>query len=135
MMSTTGYATAPQTHRVNNTGPALFRLIGITNSSTGDDSSTPSDGFDVEPEISNRWFRGFRFTPAANDSAPHRHANPVVIVLASGRGSVRTPGMASISQPLQGPGAFVFVDAGAAHALQAEAADTHIIEVELRRPR
>jgi hypothetical protein len=135
MMSTTSYAERPQTHRVNNIGATLFRLIGITNSSAGDHSPAASDGFDGEPEISNRWFRGFRHTLTAKDSAVHRHANPVVIVLASGSARVQMVEMASSSQPLQRPGAFVFVEAGAAHVLRADDSDTQVVEVEVRRPR
>jgi quercetin dioxygenase-like cupin family protein len=134
MMSTTSYAERPQTHRVNNTGATLFRLIGITNSSAGDDSPAPSDGFEVEPEISNRWFRGFRHTLTAKDSPGHRHANPVAIVLVSGAASVRTPAT-STSQTLARPGTFVFLEAGAAHVLSADAPDTQVVEVEVRRPR
>src|SRR5687767_9426223 len=61
MMSTTSYADKPQTHRVNNIGSSLFRLIGITNSSPGDPSATPSADFSAKPELDNRWFRGYRW--------------------------------------------------------------------------
>ena len=136
MMSTTSYADRALTHRVNNIGTSLFRLIGVTNSSTGDDSAGPSDGFDVEPEITNRWFRGYRrVLTTALDSAEHRHANPVAIVLVAGAASVRSPALSSGSQPLQRPGAFVFLDAGAVHFLRADAQDTEVVEVEVRRPR
>jgi quercetin dioxygenase-like cupin family protein len=134
MMSTTSYAERPQTHRVNNIGQTLFRLIGITNSSAGDERTDPSEGFDTEPEISNRWFRGYRRTLTAQDSSEHRHANPVAIVLVSGAASVRTTSASEI-QRLAQPGAFVFLEAGARHVLRAEAAGTQVVEVEVRRPR
>jgi hypothetical protein len=132
MMSTTSYAERPQTHRVHNIGSTLFRLIGITNSSAGDDSAGPSAGFDIEPEISNRWFRGYRRVLTAHESTEHRHANPVAVVLVSGAASVRT---AANSRPLHQPGAFVFLEAGATHGLAADAPDTQVVEVEVRRPR
>ena len=135
MMSTTSYAERPQTHRVNNIGSTLFRLIGITNSSAGDDRSDPSGGFDIEPELSNRWFRGYRRALAAEDSPEHRHENPVAIVLVSGSVTVRTAATTSNQQPLQRPGAFVFLEAGATHVLRADAPDTQVVEVEVRRPR
>jgi len=135
MMSTTSYAERPQTHRVNNVGSTLFRLIGITNSSAGDDGPGPSAGFDIEPEITNRWFRGYRRGLAVRDSTEHRHANPVAVVLVSGAASVRTAAMASSSQPLQRPGAFAFLEAGTTHVLRADAPDTQVVEVEVRRPR
>jgi FG-GAP-like repeat len=134
MMSTTSYAERPQTHRVNNIGSTLFRLIGITNSSAGDDRSDPSGGFDIEPELSNRWFRGYRRALAAEDSPEHRHENPVAIVLVSGSVAVRTAATTSNQQPLQRPGAFVFLEAGATHVLRADAPDTQVVEVEVRRP-
>jgi hypothetical protein len=135
MMSTTSYADRPQTHRVNNIGPKLFRLIGITNSSAGDDGAGPSDGFDIEPEIGNRWFRGYRRLLTAQASSEHRHGNPVAIVLVAGAASVRTRDVASGAQPLSQPGAFLFLEAGATHVLRADAPDTQVVEVEVRRPR
>jgi quercetin dioxygenase-like cupin family protein len=135
MMSTTSYAERPQTHRVNNFGPTLFRLIGITNASAGDDSSGPSAGFDIEAEISNRWFRGYRRALTAQETAEHRHANPVAIVLVAGAATVQTRDVASGAQPLSGPGTFLFLDAGATHVLHADAPDTQVVEVEVRQPR
>jgi hypothetical protein len=133
MMSTTSYAERPQTHRVNNIGSTLFRLIGITNSSAGDDRSDPSGGFDIEPELSNRWFRGYRRALAAQDSPEHLHRNPVAIVLVSGSATVRTAATTN-QQPLQRPGDFVFLEADATHVLRADAPDTQVVEVEVRRP-
>ena len=132
MMSTTSYAERALTHRVNNIGETLFRLIGITNASAGDDNPGASDGVEIEPEISNRWFRGYRQALTAQESGEHRHANPVAIVLVSGSASVRA---AAGAQPLQRPGAFVFLDAGTTHVLRADAPDTQVVEVEVRRPR
>jgi hypothetical protein len=135
MMSTTSYADRPVTHRVNNIGATLFRLIGITNSSPGDDSPSPDDGFDLEPEISNRWFRGYRRALTAQDSLEHRHAHPVAIVLVAGAASVRSAALSAPSQALQRPGAFVFLDAGATHVLRGDVPGTQVVEVEVRRPR
>jgi quercetin dioxygenase-like cupin family protein len=135
MMSTTSYAERPQTHRVNNFGPTLFRLIGITNASAGDDSPGPSAGFDIEAEISNRWFRGYRRALTAQETVEHRHANPVAIVLVAGAAGVRTQAMAASAHPLSQPGAFLFLDAGATHVLRAGAPDTQVVEVEVRQPR
>jgi hypothetical protein len=135
MMSTTSYAERPQTHRVHNIGSTLFRLIGITNSSAGDDTAAPSDGFDTEPEIGSRWFRGYRRVVTAQDSAEHRHANPVAIVLVAGAARVGTATTPSAARSLREPGAFVFLDAGTPHVVRADAPDTELVEVEVRRPR
>ena len=83
------YADRPVTHRVNNVGDGLFRLIAVINRSHGPsaDSAVRSprpiamlpSGFEVE--IDNHWFRSFRGTlePGAS-STLHRHALPVVTV-------------------------------------------------------
>jgi len=46
-------------------GQSLFKLIGITNASAGDASVTPSADFAAQPEVDNRWFRGYRRTLSA----------------------------------------------------------------------
>jgi hypothetical protein len=56
----------------------------------------------------------------------------VAVVLVSGAANVRT---AAGSRPLQQPGAFAFLEAGATHVLRADAPDTQVVEVEVRRPR
>lgn len=135
MMSTTSYADKPQTHRVNNVGPTLFRLIGVTNESSGDLADTPSDGFDVAPEITNRWFRGYRHALTGDDTREHTHANPVAVVLATGsvRLTLTTPGAKPTSA--DAPGFVGYVPATAPHSLLALAPATEVIEVEIRRPR
>ena len=55
-------------------------------------------------------------------------------MLVAGAFMVRTaPG--STQQALHRPGALVFLDAGATHVLRADAPDTQVVEVEVRRPR
>ena len=130
LMSTTSYARQPLTHRVNNIGSTLFRLIGITNASPGDAGATPGAGFDTAPELTNPWFRGYRHALGA--AAPeHRHDNPVAAVLISGRATV--PGGAPTT--LDVPGAFAWIDAGTLHRLQAVGGAAEVVEVEVRRPR
>jgi quercetin dioxygenase-like cupin family protein len=130
MTSTTSYATAPLTHRVNNLGQALFRLIGITNSSAGDHTAAPSAGFDQMPEISNPWFRGYRWTLGVTPSE-HRHANPVALVLVSGRAVARGPAATTLDTP----GAFAWIEGDVAHTIQALGDAMEVVEVEVRRPR
>ncbi len=130
LMSTTSYARQPLTHRVNNTGSTLFRLIGITNASAGDAGATAGVGFDTAPELTNPWFRGYRHALGAA-AAEHRHDNPVAVVLVSGRATV--PGGAPAT--LDVPGAFAWIDAGTRHRLQAVGGAAEVVEVEVRRPR
>lgn len=134
LMSTTSYAEKPQTHRVNNLGPSLFRLIGMTNASAGDLDTAPSAGFEGTPELTNRWFRGYRLSLGDQPTAPHRHPNPVVVVLVAGSGAVRADG-APEPQVLKEPGSFAFVESNVTHTLRAGAPDTQVMEVEIRKPR
>lgn len=131
MTSTTGYAKQPLTHRVHNVGQTLFRLIGITNSSAGDESAAASEGFDAAPEMGNRWFRGYRWTLDAT-AVKHRHVNPVAIVLISGR--VMAQG-ATQTSTLSAPGAFAWYEGDDPHSLRAIDSVGEVVEVEVRRPR
>jgi hypothetical protein len=131
MMSTTSYGEKPQTHRVNNIGPTLFRLIGITNPTAGDTSDAPSTDFSIAPEITNHWFRGYRHMLSDAMSADHRHANPVVIVNVEGQAAVLTN---KAWRELASPGALVFVDAGTVHALRGKTDGAQVVEVEIRQP-
>jgi hypothetical protein len=133
MTSVTSYAERPLTHRVNNIGDSLFRLIGITNASPGDSNETPSPGFEATPELTNRWFRGYRHVLGTKPTPEHRHANPVVLVVAAGSASVRLG--ASESRTLGTPGSFVLVEPNAPHTIAGTSPDTHVVEVEIRRPR
>jgi hypothetical protein len=130
MNSTTSYALQPLTHRVNNVGETLFRLIGITNSSAGDESAAPSDDFAVKPEVDNRWFRGYRWMLGGDVAQEHRHANPVAIVLVTGRAEVS----GSTKTALDKPGAFAWLEANTPHRIQSIGGAAEAVEVEVRRP-
>ena len=135
MMSTTSYAERAQTHRVNNIGASLFRLIGTTNESPGDENEGPSPGFDSGPEISNRWFRGYRYVLGNGASVKHRHSNPVAIVLAQGSLVVEPERAGGSAVSVAQPGFVAFIEGGVPHVLRGALGDSHIIEVEVRRPR
>ena len=130
MSSVTSYAKQPLTHRVNNIGQTLFRLIGVINRSAGNASPAPSADFAAKPEVDNPWFRGYRWSVTASEAA-HRHANPVAIVLVSGRARVSAPEATA----LDAPGSFAFVAADVDHRLAAAGDAAEVVEVEIRRPR
>lgn len=139
--STTSYAVKALTHRVNNVGQTLFRLIGITNASAGDATDAPSPGFDGPPELANPWFRGYRLTLDAT-AREHRHGNPVAIVLVAGRAAVSGGAIAASGDrrgltavALDAPGAFAWIEPDTAHAVRASGGMATIVEVEVRRPR
>jgi len=131
-MSTTSYSDKPQTHRVNNIGASLFRLIGITNSSAGDASSTPSADFSAKAEVDNRWFRGYRWPLTAEPTDEHRHANPVAIVVVAGSAIAS---IADTKTPLQKPGDFVVIEPNRPHRLVGTVPEAQVVEIEVRRPR
>jgi quercetin dioxygenase-like cupin family protein len=131
MMSTTTYAERALTHRVSNVGDTLFRLIATTNASAGDDSTQPSPGFAGTPEITNRWFRGYRVIVNGDGASEHRHANPVNVVLVSGR-AVATVGTAT--KKLDDLGQFAFVEPNVPHRLASVGGEAQLVEVEVRRP-
>lgn len=83
LSSVISYADEPFTHRVNNPGPGLFRIIALANFGEGrirgkDDFQS---GPDQTPELENRWFRAWRMTlPAGSETAPISHSNPAFVV-------------------------------------------------------
>ena len=80
--STISYVEKPVTHRVNNVGDGLFRLIAIGNLSQGTDLDTDDmSGLSTKPEMLNKYYRAHRVSLAPGASTPpHKHAWPVVVV-------------------------------------------------------
>jgi hypothetical protein len=104
--SPANYVDKGQTHRVNNVGTSLFRLIGIANMTPGDPA--PADASAQKPELENRWYRATRLVIASGASAPvPAHDGLVVVVM-------QTPGTAAVDgavwNPLNGPGDFARLD-------------------------
>lgn len=130
--SVTTYVEKPYTHRVNNTGAGVFRLIGIANRTAG--AAADSDdvsGLSATPELVNTWYRAHRVVLQPGDAtAPHRHAAPVVVVM-------QTPGTASSEgatwQPLNGPGDLARHEGTGVHVVRnAGHAAVELVEVEVR---
>jgi len=100
------YVERPTTHRVNNIGTTLFRLIGVANMTPGD--TTPPAASAAKPEMENRWYRVERLVIAPGASAPvPTFAGTVVVVM-------QTPGAAALDgavwHPLNGPGDLARID-------------------------
>ena len=127
-------STQPLTHRVNNIGTGVFRLIGIINRTDGDPSTDLSTDFAAKPEVDNRWLRGYRW-PLNAATVKHQHANPAVIVLVRGRATVN----AGKDLPLDALGAFAFIEGGVAHSVSGVRTDgvepNEVVEIEVRKPR
>jgi quercetin dioxygenase-like cupin family protein len=134
LSSTTTYGEHPVTHRVQNIGEQLFRPIGVINESAGDDATTEqAAGFDGKPELTNRWFRAYRFTLAAGESTPsHRHKTPVVLIQTTDGRAISAGAM---KFELNEPGRWAFFDAGDPHQTRNTGnAGVELIEVEVRQP-
>ncbi len=131
--STTSYFEQPVTHRIRNVGDQLFHVVGVTSATAGDASTTESgDGFPGKPELTNRWFRAYRFTVAPGQSSgSHRHAVPSVIVQTSD-GKAAAAGRMTFD--LNESGRWAFFDAGDAHEVKNTGdAPIEFVEVEVRR--
>jgi hypothetical protein len=128
------YVEKPFTHRVNNVGTTVFRLVGIANRTAGATADTDDvSGLSATPELVNKWYRAHRLVLKAGEAtASHRHATPVVVVM-------QTPGTASAAQadgagwlPLNGPGSFARHDAGTHVVRNVGPSDVELVEVEVR---
>jgi quercetin dioxygenase-like cupin family protein len=130
--SVTTYVETPYTHRVNNIGTSLFRLIGIANRTAGDTAPPAAGG--PAPELENRYYRAERLVVAPGASLPvSTHNGPVVLVM-------QTPGTAAVDgaswQPLNGPGDFARIDGAVAHRLHNRgAAEIEVVAVAVKGAR
>lgn len=79
----TDYVTTPVTHKINNPGPGLLRIIAMTNLTPRQDPLTADrpSGLPGEPTIENAWFRSYRIALAPGaESASLMLKNPSVVV-------------------------------------------------------
>jgi len=128
------YVEKPYTHRVNNVGATVFRLVGIANRTAGAAADTDDvSGLSATPELVNKWYRAHRLVlKAGQATASHRHVTPVVVVM-------QTPGTASAALadgagwlPLNGPGSFARHEAGTHVVRNVGANDVELVEIEVR---
>ncbi len=101
------YVEKPQTHRVNNIGTTLFRLIGIANMTPGD-ATAPAAASPVKPEMENRWYRVERLVIAPGASAPVPTFAGTIVVVMQTNGTAALDG--KVWHPLNGPGDFARID-------------------------
>lgn len=84
--SNTDYVNENFTHRVNNAGPGLFRIMALTNYGPPQDdpmSDRPS-GLSEEPQLENEWFRSYRLELGPGEMTPQQsHENPTVVIQVS----------------------------------------------------
>jgi len=124
------YVEKPTTHRVNNIGTTLFRLIGVANMTPGE-ATSPAAASPAKPEMENRWYRVERLVIAPGTSAPvPTYAGTVVVVM-------QTPGTAAIDgavwHPLNGPGDLARIDGSKPHVVHNRGtAEVEIVAVAVK---
>jgi hypothetical protein len=130
--SVTTYVEKAYTHRVNNVGPSLFRLIGIANRTAGaNGASDDRSGLSATPELENNWYRAHRVVIKAGDATPpHKHATPVVVVMqTTGTAVSESPAW----NPINGPGDFAWHTGDGDHVVRNRGAnEIELVEVEVR---
>lgn len=130
--SVTTYVEKPYTHRVNNVGTSLFRLIGIANRTAGANGAADDvSKLSTKPEVENNWYRAHRVVIRPGASSPaHTHAVPVVVVMQTA-GTVASESPAW--QPINGPGDYAWHTGPGAHVLHNRGAgEVELVEVEVR---
>lgn len=132
--STTSYAQTPATHRIANTGSGIVHALVVVNQTKGTDATTPKDaGFEGTPELTNSWFRAYRFSLPPGQSGTHTHKVPAFLVKTSD-GTAVTQG--ARLRALNDVGDWAFFDAGVAHEMRnTSTATVEFVEVEVRQPR
>jgi mannose-6-phosphate isomerase-like protein (cupin superfamily) len=134
LMSDLSYAERPNTHRIRNDGPGLFRAMVVVNETAGGDESVTEEqaGFTDKPISSNKWFRVYRVALAPGEkSSPHQHKAPVVVLQdTSGTGL----GVGGMTFEFNEPGQWAYFDAGERHQMSNTGdGRLELVEVEVRR--
>ncbi len=134
VMSTTSYVEKPVTHRIQNVGTSFFHLIAVLNQTAGDEAtSSQAAGFAGTPEMTNRWYRAYRFTLAPGETIRHQHAAPAVVVQTTDGQAVAT---AARTWGLNWPTAWAFFDRDEAHEVRNPGrTPVEFVEVEVRQPK
>lgn len=133
LLSSTTYYKQQLTHRIENVGKNLFELIAVLNLTAGDGEGTPASlGFSDTPELTNNWFRAYRFSVPAGQSVRHTHAHPVVVIQTSaGVGSATGNRLFG----LNGPSSWSYFAAKESHELRnLGSTSVELVEVEVREP-
>jgi mannose-6-phosphate isomerase-like protein (cupin superfamily) len=134
LMSDLSYAERPNTHRIRNDGPTLFRAMVVVNETPGGDEAVTEEqaGFTEKAISSNKWFRAYRIALAPGDkSMPHQHKAPVVVLQdTAGKGL----GVGGMTFEFNEPGQWAYFDAGDRHQItNTGESRLELIEVEVRR--
>jgi hypothetical protein len=132
--STTSYAQAPATHRIANVGTGIVHALVLVNQTKGTDATTPQEmGYGGMPELTNNWFRVYRFSLPPGQTGTHTHKTPTFLAQTSdGTAVARGARLRALNQT----GDWAFFDAGVAHEVSNTSTGTvEFVEVEIRQPR
>jgi quercetin dioxygenase-like cupin family protein len=132
--STTSYAQTPATHRIANTGTGIVHALVLVNQTKGTDATTPKDvGFEGTPELTNNWFRVYRFSLPPGQTGTHTHKTPTFLAQTS-EGTAVARG--ARLRALNDVGDWAFFDAGVAHEISnTSTSPVEFVELEVRQPR
>jgi quercetin dioxygenase-like cupin family protein len=130
--SVTTYVEKAYTHRVNNIGTSLFRLIGIANRTAGaNGASDDQSGLSAKPELENNWYRAHRVVLKPGEAtAPHKHAvRAVVVMQTAGTAVSESPSW----HPINGPGDYAWHTGAGDHVVRNRGTnEIELVEVEVR---
>jgi hypothetical protein len=132
--STTSYAQTPATHRIANTGTGIVHALVVVNQTKGTDATTPKEaGFEGMPELTNSWFRVYRFSLPPGQTGTHTHKTPTFLAQTSAGTAVARGGRL---RALNDVGDWAFFDATVSHEISNTSTNTvEFVEVEVRQPR
>jgi len=131
--STTSYAQAPATHRISNTGTGTVHALVVVNQTKGTDATTPKDaGFEGTPELTNTWFRVYRFDLPPGQTGTHTHKTPAFLAQTSDGTAVA---QGARLRALNQKGDWAFFDAGTPHEIRnTSTGSVEFVEIEVRQP-
>ncbi len=115
----TDYASETYTHKIENNGDYLWRIIALIHDGNGELVSVNDQprGMQLEPELENNWFRAYHIELAAGETTlTQTHQNPSVIVQAT-EGLAHVSREDGITRELAQPGDWTFRDAGASYRI------------------
>ena len=121
------------THRITNTGTGTVHALVVVNQTKGTDATTPKDaGFEGMPELTNNWFRAYRFSLPPGQYGTHTHKTPAFLAQTSDGTAVAQGGRLWALNEL---GDWAFFDAGTAHEMRnTSTATVEFVEIEVRQP-
>lgn len=115
----TDYVEEEFTHRVNNQGPELFRIIALTNygAPLNDLQSDRPVGLEDEPQLENEWFRSYRLELApGEETAEIEHQNSTLVVQVS-EGRTHVTREDGITRELDAMGDWAWRDPGSKYRI------------------